>query len=176
MRPIVLIVMLVVALLASATGCVGYRVAGLAPEPGERVRFTSEEPDLREYDGTLVALSPDTLVVDSLRVALASVQRLDVHGGYRSRRLRGAGIGFGIGAVIGASGGATCKEPGYCDNRAAAILAGAGIAGAVGALFGMVIGAFDIRVRWEEVPLDRPRVSFVPQRDGRFGLGLSVRF
>jgi len=30
--------------------------------------------------------------------------------------------------------------------------------------------------RWEEVPLDQLRVSFVPQLDGRFGFGLSVRF
>ncbi len=30
--------------------------------------------------------------------------------------------------------------------------------------------------RWQEVPLDRLRVSVAPQRDGRFGLGLSVRF
>jgi hypothetical protein len=30
--------------------------------------------------------------------------------------------------------------------------------------------------RWREVPLDRLRVGFAPQRDGRFGLGASVRF
>ena len=30
--------------------------------------------------------------------------------------------------------------------------------------------------RWQAVPLDNVRVSFVPQRDGRFTLGMSVRF
>ena len=30
--------------------------------------------------------------------------------------------------------------------------------------------------RWEEVPLDRLRVSFAPQRDARFALGFSVSF
>jgi len=41
---------------------------------------------------------------------------------------------------------------------------------------GAVIGALIKTDRWEEVPLDALRVSFVPQRDGRFGLGMSVRF
>jgi hypothetical protein len=44
------------------------------------------------------------------------------------------------------------------------------------AFVGGIIGAFIKTDRWEEVPLDRLRVSFAPQRDGRFALGLSVAF
>jgi hypothetical protein len=44
-------------------------------------------------------------------------------------------------------------------------------------LLGVIIGGFIWKTdRWEEVPLDRLRVSFGPQRDGRFGFGASVRF
>jgi hypothetical protein len=45
-----------------------------------------------------------------------------------------------------------------------------------GAAVGLVVGAFTKTDRWEEVPLDRLRVSIVPQRDGRFALGVSVSF
>ena len=38
------------------------------------------------------------------------------------------------------------------------------------------LGASTKTDRWREVPLDRVRVSLGPQRDGRFGLGASVRF
>ena len=55
-------------------------------------------------------------------------------------------------------------------------LAGAVIFGAGGALLGFIVGAMITGTRWEEVPLDRLRLQVAPQRDGRFGLGLSVRF
>ncbi len=54
--------------------------------------------------------------------------------------------------------------------RAIAIFGGAGAG--LGALVGLLIKTD----RWEEVPLNRFRVSFAPQRDGRFALGASVSF
>jgi hypothetical protein len=56
--------------------------------------------------------------------------------------------------------------------------AGAGfvVGGLGGALIGALIGSASKTDRWQEVPLDRLRVSLGPQRDGRFGLGASVRF
>jgi len=53
---------------------------------------------------------------------------------------------------------------------------GAAAFGVTGALVGLGIGALLKSERWEEVPLDRLRVNIVPQRDGRFALGLSVAF
>ena len=44
---------------------------------------------------------------------------------------------------------------------------------ATGALVGAVVGAIGGRV-WEEVALDRLRLSFQPQRGGRFALAFSV--
>ncbi len=41
---------------------------------------------------------------------------------------------------------------------------------------GLAVGAVIMTDRWQEVPLDRLRVNLGPQRDGRFGLGLLVRF
>jgi hypothetical protein len=48
--------------------------------------------------------------------------------------------------------------------------------GAAGGLVGLGIGALAKSERWEEVSLDRLQVRIVSLRDGRFALGLSVRF
>ena len=48
------------------------------------------------------------------------------------------------------------------------------IGSGVGLGVGTILGA-PSRDRWEEVPLDRLRVSFAPKRDG-FEVGLSVAF
>jgi len=41
---------------------------------------------------------------------------------------------------------------------------------------GGIVGYFIKTDRWEEIPLERLRVSLTPQRDGGFALGFSVRF
>jgi hypothetical protein len=38
------------------------------------------------------------------------------------------------------------------------------------------VGALIKTDRWEEVPLDRLRVSFAPKRDGRFTVGFRIAF
>ena len=43
-------------------------------------------------------------------------------------------------------------------------------------LAGGIAGYFIKTDLWEEVPLERPRVSLTPQLDGGFALGFSVRF
>jgi hypothetical protein len=49
--------------------------------------------------------------------------------------------------------------------------------GVGGAIVGGLLGAFVWKTdKWEEVPLDRLRMSVVPQRDGRHGLGVSIAF
>ena len=88
--------------------------------------------------------------------------------------LRGGAIGLrvgaGVGAVIGlASGddpsGASCFLICTASEKAAI---GAVIFGGVGAIIGYAIASSGKH--------DRLLVSVGPQRDGRFGLGLSVRF
>jgi hypothetical protein len=46
----------------------------------------------------------------------------------------------------------------------------------LGGLLGAVPGLASRAEQWEEVPLDQLRLSFVLQRDGRFGLAASLRF
>jgi len=92
---------------------------------------------------------------------------------------KGARIGLLIGGPIGFVLGLASGDdpPGYFSfsqegNAALGWLAGS----FVGSIVGSIAGAALPGDGWEEVPLDRLRVSLGPQPDGRFGLGLSVRF
>ncbi len=138
-------------------------------EPGVRVRVSF---DGERRSGTVVALESDTLALQSrrgtLQLLIASVTRLEVS---RGRKSFGAGKGALVGLLVGAALGAAL------DNRRdlgryQALAEGA----TVGTLLGAVGGALIKTDRWEEVPLERLSVSFAPQRDGRFALGVSVGF
>ena len=115
-----------------------------------------------------------------LVIPLASLTRLELYGGRGFSGwnvLRGAGIGVLVGGAVGAGIGYLTSSEGcgefersFCAGVGAAVLGGAGL------VIGAGVGAAVKSDRWEEVPLDQLRVSFAPQRNGRFGLGLSVQF
>ena len=143
---------------------------------GSRVRVTAPECALRGEAATFRAFRADTLVLETTQCPLASVTRLDVSGGQKSHALLGAGIGLAAGA-LGAVVICEVVEKGGCeladdDIRLEAALITGAIVGAAGGL----VGYFIKTDRWEEVPLERLRVSFTPQPDGRFALGFSVTF
>ncbi len=150
---------------------------------GDRVRVTT--PDVRRRQGTVQLLTTDSLVMrpkygapHRLAVPLAAVTRLELSVPGGSRAGRGALIGLGVAGLGGAVlGGAACaSDPWFQDAAGACAAIGFGVFGASGALLGAIIGAMITGTRWEEVPLDRLRLQVTPQRDGRFGLGLSVGF
>ena len=102
--------------------------------------------------------------------------RLDVSGGQKSHILLGAGIGFAAGA-LGAVVFCKVVEKGSCELTDDDItLKAALITGAIVGLAGGIVGNFIKTDLWEEVPLERLRVSLTPQLDGGFALGFSVRF
>ncbi len=98
----------------------------------------------------------------------------------RSPRARmEAGIGLLAGAFSGAFIGLASGDdpPGFLSFTAEEKAAlGAFVFGGLGGVIGLIAGTASPGERWEEVPLDQLRVSFGPQRDGPFGLGLLVRF
>ena len=140
-------------------------------EPGARMRVartTAAEPVV----GNLASWEGEQLILEvggeRLTLVAGSITKLEVSNGQKTHALVGLGIGAVVGAVFGAvwCGSATCDQ----TAKAAAIFA------LPGALIGVLVGAAIKTEKWEEVSLDQLRVSFVPQRDGRFGLGLSVAF
>ena len=151
---------------------------------GDRVRVTA--PDVRRREGTVQLLTTDSLVMrlpgyggtpNRLAIPLASVTRLELSMPGGSRAGQGALTGLAIGGVGGAIvAGTACAGDQLLEDAAGrCALAGAVIFGAGGALLGFIVGAMITGTRWEEVPLDRLRVSLGPQRDGRLGLCASVR-
>ncbi len=135
----------------------------------------------KEY-GTLSALSTHilTVMVDGEAAErgfpLDSVTRLDVSRGRKSNTIKGALWGLLGGGAAGAMTGALCDWGPFVDCGSARMIGtGAGIGGATGLVIGAGLGAMIISERWEEVPLDRLRVSFAKHREG-FALGLSVSF
>jgi hypothetical protein len=130
----------------------------------------------------------DSLVVETkghtLTVPLDSVTKLDVVRGQKSRAGAGALIGLFVGGVAGAFIGSASEKDcaqglfsGLCSGFSGMATAGGATAGILGGLVAWaLIGRLIKTDRWQEVPLDRLRVSLGPQRDGRFGLGGSVRF
>ncbi|NIM49030.1 MAG: hypothetical protein GTO22_07195 [Gemmatimonadales bacterium] len=170
-------------------------------EPGARVRLTHQHPTCpletcsgtkERSVGTLKAAPADTLLlelhgrVDPLAMPLSSVTKLEVQRGRKAATWTGAGIGAVAGAVVGAViAVATFEEPAPCewfcfdfgpsDAGEAAVMGLAGGA-TLGFLVGLGVGALFKTDRWEEVPLDRLRVSLAPQRDGRSALALSIAF
>ena len=153
-------------------------------EPGARVLVTAPDCGLRKQPTTLEAWGGDTLVLGMTECPLDSVTSLEVSRGQASLTWRGAGIGFIIGAAIGAPiGGYLCGAiaAGIEGSRCSVgerVLSGAmfGVPlGGIFAMFGAAIGSTSATDHWEEVPLDRLRVSFAPQRDG-FAVGVRVAF
>ena len=167
--------------------------------PGERVRVKQDCAEVSTdssairvrtvcppHVGTFTMMAADSIVLGTggsgsrTGVSLASVTSLEVSRGRMSRTGSGALVGFAVGAVYGAMQGGSwaqgCDEPHFwpCSDPAAMAVLGV-FFGGIGMGMGAMIGGFIRTDRWEEVPLDRVRVSFAPRRDG-FAVGLSVAF
>jgi len=145
------------------------------------VRITAPELGVEKQSATFDALEGSTLVVTAdttMRYPLASVTRLEMFAGKRSHPWRGAGIGFLAGWAVGFAAwhaaGAGCYE-GTSQSACAAVLGG-GLGAVTGALLGALAGGLIFKTdMWDQVPLDRLRVNFLPGRSG-LGLGISVAF
>ena len=149
----------------------------LPVEAGQRLRVTAPSCGLAEYVSELEALVGDTLVLlqDPIRSSntfvcpIGSLTRLEVSRQQKSHTSAGLIVGGltlgGAGVVVG--GLYLVGEGGSSTGG----LIGATVGGVLGALVGSSIKTD----RWEEVPLDRLRVSFAPQRDSiSFGVSLKL--
>ena len=153
------------------------------PRPGDRVRVTAPDRSVQQVEGRLLGLQADTLAVQPategsppLVIPLSSLTSLQV----RRPISRRAGNAAKYGGLVGAGLGVAIAVPAClskdCGVYTVPVYLGFGVWGAVmGAAAGAIIGAIGGRA-WEEVPLERLRVSLTPQPDGGFALGVSVRF
>ena len=186
----ILVAILALVPLASVTAQVrqppverGARVRVTVPRPCPDIYMRCSSTWPRQNVGTFLAWKADSLVMesngDTLTLSLASVTLLELSTPGGSRAGQGALIGLGVAGLGGAVlvGTACAGDQLLEDAAVGCAVVGAALFGAGGALIGALVGASIFAdARWEEVPLDRLRVSVGPQGDGRFGFGLSVRF
>ena len=119
------------------------------------------------FVGPLVALDADTLFLEpQIALPLAFVTKVEVSRGRgeKSNVGKGARIGFLVGAALGALSGVIvgggfgdCYELDGCSKEFA-LLGGAG-GGLLGTLIGARVGAMNPGEVWEEVPLEKVRMS-----------------
>ncbi len=179
------ITFLVAAVVVATSACAANTHVGL----GTRVRISASEVSSDRLVGEVSSLGDDAVALrldesmGLLPVPLASVERIEVSRGFKRGNqvltLAGAAIGTAVGIVYAVPIlSEDCDEHGLvsCDLNELAVLAIPMYMG-VGLIAGWLVGVpFFKYERWKQVPLDRLRVSVVPQRDGRFALGLSVGF
>ena len=132
------------------------------------------------HDDTTMQLQTEAQVAP-LTIPLVYVTRLELSQGRKSNALKGLVIDSASGVVLGIVAGLVVGQengdnPCGGGRPAECAAIGAVAVGATGALVGLGIGALSKSERWNEVSLDRLRVSIVPQRDGRLGFGLAIMF
>jgi len=145
-----------------------------ALQPGQRVRVTVPSLDLSKHQDTFQRVAGDTLVLSSAGYALPDVTRFDVYAGRKSHLWLGAGIGLLAGAITGAVTWTSIGDCGFVDDSECRFY-GSLLFGGVGAVAGGVVGLLIKTDRWEEVPLDRLRLSIAPTRNG-LGIGARIAF
>ncbi len=172
---------LAVLALAASSGALGQEQP---LQPGQRVRVTVPILDVNKHKATFQRMSGDTLVLDSESYSLSDVTRLDVYRGRKSNTAKGALYGVLIGTSLGAIASVAwiaddCEfidTSGCGSDETVVMIGGTVVLAVVGSGIGAGIGALTKTDKWDQVPLDRLRVSVVPQRGGRFGFGVSVAF
>lgn len=180
MRALAILAVLVLAPLTDALA------QELPLRPGRRVRVTAPTIGIKKQAATFDALRGDMLVVvadSTMDFPLASVTRLDVYAGRQGHARRGAGIGFlagvSVGGVIGyfycTAGTGDCLDSSSDQGAELQLIGPLAIGAVAGTLLGAAVGALIKTDKWEQVPLDRLRVSVVPTRSG-FGIGASFAF
>ena len=176
--------LLVAAVVVATSACAANSHVGL----GTRVRISASEVSSDRLVGEVSSLGDDTVALrldESMAlqpVPLALVERIEVSRGFvRGNQVlifAGTAIGTAVGVAVAVPiWSEDCDEQAQCDlNKLGAVMVILVYMG-VGLITGWLVGVpFFEYERWKQVPLDRLRVSVVPQRDGRFALGLSVAF
>jgi hypothetical protein len=189
-------VLLLMSLVMPSTSIAAQRDAPF--EIGELLRITAPACAIEEQTARYLRIYRDTLTVQAdsvLTLHVADVTRLDVSRGISDKStLFGIGAGAFVGVLIGIavasdqgsdmSGGTPSNNTGTQitnsrSNQGSVTLSGAVVAPIAGAFIGGFVGGLVGKAfrkhRWEAVPPDRLRLSFVPERH-RLTVGVSLSY
>ena len=157
-------------------------------EPGAHVRVSTGGLRPRRQAGIVELARGDTLFLrfESGRpprpIPRAAISGLEVSAGRKSAALKGAGIGFLIGAGTGLAVAAAVTGLGTADCKTSEMGCGwiflvLGVGGAGSGLFvGTVVGALQGSERWEAVPTDQVQLGANSEHRHTPALGWSISF
>lgn len=161
-----------------------------ALEPGARVRVTHDctsryavgrtLTSCQTEEGNLARFTVDSIVLNVgdagsiVSIPVESMAKLEIPRAHKSYVGTGAAVGGLAGAVVGGLAGVAMSGVGGGDAGAGAVggaMAGGLVLGGLGALIGWTATGS----AWEEIPLNRLRVSLAPQTDG-FSFAFRIAF
>ncbi len=163
-------------------------------EPGTRVRVTvskffqkrkddnvSPAAPKSRYVGAVVALNADTLVIraeewpEPLFIPFTYFKKLELSRGRKSRVGKGALTGFLVGTGVGAGlGAAICPSLHYEDSGTMGLTedicipVGVASFALIGTGIGAIVGSHISGENWEKVPLEKIRMSILPNHNHGF--------
>jgi hypothetical protein len=166
-----LLTLLIVACCMASTVPTG--VASPLPEPGARIRLTARMPERERWIGPFVSIAHDSVTMHAgdlngslVAVPTLHIERFEISRGDRPNGLRGASVGFVVGALLGAGVGYAGTNSGNSGNDlyGAGFNAAAGAAalGVIGTAIGAAIGAGSPSERWRALPLEDLRGAARP--------------
>jgi hypothetical protein len=121
--------------LLAATPSNALAQGSLSLTAGQRVRITAPDLGLKRQRAVLDGHQGDMLLVtmdSTTSIPVGAVTRLEVHRGTRWHPWRGAGIGFGVGAIAGGVATcASCVNQYDCDPAGLTLPSGASTGGCV---------------------------------------------
>jgi hypothetical protein len=140
------------------------------PEPGTRIRLTARMPERERWIGSFVSVAHDSVSMRDgemngalVTVPSLHVMRFEVSRGNHPNGLRGAGVCFAIGALLGAGVGyAGTNSENDLFGVGFNIATGAVVLGVIGAGVGAAIGARTPSEHWRALPLENLRGTARP--------------
>jgi hypothetical protein len=142
-------------------------------KPGDRVRVTAPECQLKRQKGTLISLDQNlfsaTVGNEDIECPVEALTEVQVSVGKRKwwkASLGGMGVGVGMMFVMGAY-----SEPGEFGDKNSLIAVSLA---PIGLVTGTVVGLIRGKDSWEEVNLLPIRPSLQVSAHGRLGFGLTV--
>lgn len=178
--PFGLVLLTTLLLACASTGPLGHWIEPVVL--GDRVRVWAPSVGIEGLVGTVLALQPDTIVIDNdepLVLAVSLLTKLEVSRGRQSSARTGGIVGLIGGAVAGAviciaskcsltadSDESNSRSAVFVDEDLQSVALAAVLGAAAGYGVGVLIGSTIKVDRWEEIPLDMLRVTRAPRPGG----------
>jgi hypothetical protein len=158
----------------------GFLTIGCSPKTlplisGDKLRITSTANEMWTSELIYSNIIEESIHFENeknMSIPISSIDRLKVKRGKKSKALSGALGGALLGGIAGAI--FVKEDDGIFKNSESEIGFVTGMV--YGSIIGTVAGALIRENRWKRVPINRLRISSIPNSNGAVGLGIGIAF